>query len=90
MNPVTHTDNISVVTLCNNCAMIHLPSARLELNDIETEGEARWYTVSGQLCSVQKIGPDNMVVETPSYGGVYMLVVEANGMRQTFKVMINN
>ena len=88
MNPVTHNDNISVMTLCNSCTMIHKPGASLELNDIETEGEARWYTVSGQLCGVQEIGPDNMVVTTPNSGGVYMLVIEANGISQTYKMMV--
>ena len=90
MNPVTHNDNTTVISLCTGCTMIHLPSSRLLLNDIETEGEARWYSISGQLCGVQKIGPDNMEIETPNAGGVYMLVVEANGVRQSFKMMIKN
>ena len=88
--PTSHVDNVSVISLCSSCAMIHRISSRIMLNDIETEGEARWYTVSGQFVGSEKIGPDNMEVTAPNAAGVYLLVVEANGMTQTFKMFIKD
>jgi hypothetical protein len=77
-----HTDAQAVPTIAGAHQIIRL--------NINSNATVNILTATGVLVSSQSISPGNAQITTPSYSGVYIMIIEyENGISRSFKIVIN-